>query len=223
MAHPLVIFDLDGTLVDTAPDLIATLNAVVATEGVPPTAVDDARHLVGGGARLMIERALSAKSMPADKAKLDRLFDSFIAHYSEHIADASRPFPELDEALSQLAASGFRFAVCTNKLEGLSRRLLDALDLTSRFDFICGQDTFDFMKPDPRTLHRTIAASGGDPKRSVMIGDSITDVRTAKAAGIPVVAVEFGYSDIPVQSLGADRLIARFAQLPEAVNAVLRW
>jgi phosphoglycolate phosphatase len=222
MATPLVVFDLDGTLIDTAPDLVATLNAVLAPEGIPPAAPGTMREIIGGGARVMIERALAANSQQRDKPTLDRLFESFIAHYRCHIADASRPFPALDLALDELARDGFQFAVCTNKLESLARELLDKLGLTSRFVFICGQDTFDVMKPDPATLLRTIAASNAEPARTVMVGDSITDIRTARAAGVPVIAVEFGYSDIPPAALGADRLIGSFEMLPAAVRALLR-
>jgi phosphoglycolate phosphatase len=222
MPSPLLVFDLDGTLVDTAPDLISTLNAVMAIEGVPPTALAEARHIVGGGARVMIERAFAGKSVKADQPTMDRLFKAFIEHYSAHIADTSRPFPGLIDALDHLERDGFRFAVCTNKLEGLARLLLDKLDLTRRFVFICGQDTFGAMKPDPLPLLKTIEAAGGDPVRAIMIGDSATDVRTARAAKVPVVVVEFGYSDIPAEALGGDVLIRQFAELTGAVHSLLR-
>ena len=130
MATPIVVFDLDGTLVDTAPDLVATLNTIFAREGLPPVAYEAARNMVGGGARLMIERGLAAEGRRLPAPDVDRLVADFIAHYAEHIADHSRPFPGLDAALDELAAPGCRFAVCTNKLEWLSRRLLDALGLT---------------------------------------------------------------------------------------------
>ncbi len=125
------------------------------------------------------------------------------AYYAAHIADKSQPFPGLDAALDRLAARGCRFAVCTNKLEGLSRLLLDALGLTRRFAAICGQDTFGVQKPDPEILRRTIRAAGGDLRRAVMVGDSGTDIATARAAGVPVVAVDFGYSETPIKELGA--------------------
>ena len=146
-----------------------------------------------------------------------QLFADFIAHYSEHIADRSRPFPGLIDALDALAAEGYRFAVCTNKLERLSVMLLKELELAHRFAAICGQDTFGMQKPDPEVLRRTIAAAGGNPQHAIMIGDSLTDIRTARAAGIPVIAVDFGYTERPVTELGPDRVISRFAQLPAAV------
>jgi phosphoglycolate phosphatase len=152
---------------------------------------------------------------------LDRLFKGFLKYYSEHIADRSRPFPGLEGALDVLASKGCKFAVCTNKLESLSRQLLDALDMTKRFEFICGQDTFGSMKPDPEVLRKTIAKSGGELSRAVMVGDSATDINTAKAAGVPVVAVDFGYTEIPVSKLGPDRIISDFGALPEAVFGLM--
>lgn len=222
MPAPTVVFDLDGTLVDTAPDLIDTLNVILAPEGVRPVRYDTARLLVGGGARLMIERAFAAQDMMVDPTNLNRLFDRFIAHYAEHVADKSQPFAGVAAAMDALAGSGARFAVCTNKLEGLARLLLDRLELTPRFAFICGQETFGVPKPDPIPLLRTIARAGGDPRSAVMVGDSATDVRTARAAGIPVIAVDFGYSDVPAHELGADRIISHFAELPPAVADMLR-
>jgi len=152
----------------------------------------------------------------------ERLYDDFIAHYAEHIADRSRPFPGLLEALDELSARGHRFAVCTNKLERLSVLLLRQLGLIDRFAVVCGQDTFGIQKPDPDILHRTIAAAGGRSDRAIMIGDSETDIRTAKAAGISIVAVDFGYTEIPVAALHPDRVISHFAQLPQIVAGLAR-
>jgi len=212
-----VVFDLDGTLVDTAPDLIDTLNIVLAREGLPPVDYAAARNMISAGARRMIESGLRFDGRPVSGGALDRLFADFIAHYSAHIADRSRPFAGLDQALDELAARDCRFAVCTNKLERLSRQLLDTLGLSRRFAAICGQDTFGIQKPDPEILRRTIGAAGGELRRAVMVGDSGTDIAVARAAGIPVVAVEFGYSDPPVAKLGPDRLIGHFNELTAAV------
>jgi phosphoglycolate phosphatase len=212
-----IVFDLDGTLIDTAPDLINTLNIVFAREGLPPVPYETARTLIGGGARAMIVRGLEAEGRTVVPVELDRLFQDFLAHYSEHIADRSRPFPGLTDALDALAANGSRLAVCTNKLEYLSVLLLKQLGLAHRFALICGQDTFGVQKPDPEVLRRTIAAAGGTLRNAIMIGDSLTDIRTARAAGIPVIAVDFGYTDRPVSELGPDRIISRFADLPLAV------
>jgi phosphoglycolate phosphatase len=212
-----VVFDLDGTLVDTAPDLVDTLNVVFAREGLPPVAYDAARTMIGGGARRMIEHGLRYEGRAFTATEVDRMFKDFIAYYADHIADRSRPFPGLDPALDRLAARGCRFAVCTNKLEWLSRRLLDALGLSRRFAAICGQDTFAIQKPNPEILRRTIRQAGGDVARAVMVGDSGNDIDTARAAGVPVVAVDFGYTEVPVGELRPDRLIGHFDSLPAAV------
>jgi phosphoglycolate phosphatase len=221
MPQPTIAFDLDGTLVDTAPDLVGTLNAVLAREGYGTVAYAEARIMIGGGARHMLARALSRQGVALDPPELDRLFGDFIAHYGAHIADHSYPFPGLDQALDVMAAQGARFAVCTNKLEQLSVRLLQRLGLAGRFAAICGQDTFGMAKPDPELLRQTIARAGGDLANAVMVGDSALDVATARAASVPVIAVDFGYSDVPVPLLKADRAIGHFSELPGAVVALL--
>ena len=215
-----IVFDLDGTLIDTAPDLVDTLNVVFAREGLPPVAYETARNLIGGGARAMIARGIAAEGRVLAPAKLEQMFTDFIAHYSAHIADRSRPFPGLIDALDALAGGGCRFAVCTNKLERLSVLLLEELKIANRFEAICGQDTFGVQKPDPEVLRRTIAAAGGRLQDAIMIGDSATDIRTARAAGIPVIAVDFGYSERPVVEFGPDGIISQFAQLPAVITAI---
>lgn len=218
---PIVVFDLDGTLIDTAPDLIGTLNLVFAQEDLPPIAMEDARNLVGAGIRPLIERALKAQGRNLPLAEVDEIFARYIRHYQEHIADRSRPYPGLEQALDRLHDDGFRLAVCTNKYEVLSVRLLNALGLTQRFAAICGQDTFPVMKPHPETLRLTIARAGGDPTRAVMVGDSETDVSVARAAAVPVIGVDFGYTRIPMSELKPDRLISHFDGLRGAVMELL--
>ena len=222
MIVPTVVFDLDGTLVDTAPDLVATLNVVLGREGLPPVAYETARNMVGGGARLMLECGLETQGRRLAPSDLERLVDDFIAHYAAHIADSSLPFPGLATALDDLVAHGCRLAVCTNKLEWLSVRLLDLLGLSQHFVAICGPDTFGMKKPDPGLLQRTIAQAGGRIERAVMVGDSTTDVLTARAAGVPVVAVDYGYSETPAAELGADRVIGALSELPAAVFGLIR-
>ena len=217
MPSPLVVFDLDGTLIDTAPDLVDTLNLILAREALPAVPFAAARNMIGGGARTMIERGLAAEGRASTREEVDRLYRDFVAHYSDHIADRSRPFPGLEAALDQLAEAGWRFAVCTNKLEGLSVRLLVALGLSARFDAICGQDTFGVQKPHPDILLRTIERAGGAPDRAVMIGDSATDINVARAAAVPVIAVDFGYTEIPVAQLAPDRIIDHYSRLPSTV------
>jgi phosphoglycolate phosphatase len=221
MIAPTIVFDLDGTLIDTAPDLVATLNTIFAREGLPQVAYHAARNMVGRGARGMIERGLAADGRTLAAAELDRLVKDFIGHYAEHIADRSRPFPGLEATLDALAVDGYRLAVCTNKLERLSRRLLDALGLSNRFVAICGADTFGIQKPNPELLRRTIARAAGDAARTVMVGDSLTDIATARAAGVPIVGVDYGYTETPVAELGPDRVISALSELPAAVVALL--
>jgi phosphoglycolate phosphatase len=213
-----IVFDLDGTLVDTAPDLIDTLNHILTQQGLPEIPYQNARPLIGGGARAMMERALVIEGRNCSPADVDRLYAAFVAHYAEHIAERSRLFPQVDAALDRLTNEGHRLAVCTNKLEWLSKRLLDTLGLSTRFAAICGQDTFGVQKPDPQIFRATVMRAGGEPERAIMVGDSITDIRTARAAGVPIVAVDFGYTDVPIATLRPDRVISSFAELPGIID-----
>jgi phosphoglycolate phosphatase len=215
-----VLFDLDGTLVDTAPDLVRALNAVLATEGLAPVALQAAIGMVGRGGRVLIETAFATAGRRLDAAALDRLTTIFIDHYTAHIADDSRIYAGVEAALDRFAAAGWLLAVCTNKFESLTRQLLDVLGLAPRFAAISGQGTFPWRKPDPRVLTETIRLAGGTPQRAVMVGDSETDVETARAAGIPVVAVTFGYSTVPVATFAPDRLIGHFDELWDAVASL---
>jgi phosphoglycolate phosphatase len=221
MTAPTIVFDLDGTLVDTAPDLIATLNTILGREGLPPVAFAAARNMVGGGARHMIESGLRAEGLAPVAAEVERMVGQFIEHYAAHIADRSRPFPGVEAALDALTRGGCRLAVCTNKLEWLSRKLLGALGLADRFAAICGADTFGVQKPDAAILHGTVARAGGCADGAIMVGDAITDIAVARAAGIAVIAVDFGYSETPVAELHPDRIVSSYARLPEAVFALL--
>jgi phosphoglycolate phosphatase len=221
MAAPTIVFDLDGTLVDTAPDLIATLNTILAREGLPAVAFATARNMVGGGARHMIARGLAAAGMTRTAGEIEALCGQFIDHYAAHIADHSRPFPGVEAALDVLASGGCRLAVCTNKLEWLSLKLLGALGLADRFAAICGADTFGVQKPDAAILRGTVARAGGDTDAAIMVGDAITDIAVARAAGIAVVAVDFGYSETPVAEFHPDRIVSSFERLPETVFALL--
>lgn len=218
---PIVVFDLDGTLIDTAPDLIDTLNRVFVQEGLPEVGFEETRALIGAGIRPLIERALAGQGRNLPVEQVDEIFTRYIRHYHEHIADRSRPYPGLLPALDCLQRDGFRLAVCTNKFEAQSVSLLDALELSARFAAICGQDTFPMKKPHPEALRRTIARAGGDPARAVMVGDSETDVATARAAGMPVIGVDFGYTLTPMRELGPDRLIGAFDDLRRAVGELL--
>jgi phosphoglycolate phosphatase len=216
-----VVFDLDGTLVDTAPDLINALNFILDREGLPPVPLHSARHMIGAGARRLIERGLELDGRSLGLDDVTRLTGDFINYYAAHIADVSRPFEGLEDALDDLSARGYRFAVCTNKLEWLSKLLLDRLGLSSRFSAICGADTFGVSKPDPAILRQTIARAGGELSSSIMVGDAGPDIGVARRAGIPVICVEFGYTEVPIADLKPDRLINHMRELPAAVEGLM--
>ncbi|MBR1195748.1 HAD-IA family hydrolase [Bradyrhizobium sp. AUGA SZCCT0240] len=220
-APRMLVFDLDGTLVETAPDLIGALNFVLDREGLAPVPLAKARNMIGAGARKLIERGLELEDRSVSVDELNRLTKDFVAYYAEHIADESRPFEGLEAALDELEGQGFRFAVCTNKLEWLSKLLLDKLDLSKRFAAICGADTFGVSKPDPVILQQTLARAGAQLAGAIMVGDAGPDVGVARRAGIPVIGVEFGYTDVPIAELKPDRLIGHFRELPAAVNSLI--
>lgn len=217
-----LVFDLDGTLVDTAPDLAAATNHVLRQRGLEPIDPKEIRPFVGHGALRMIEEALQAHGQGLSQRELYDLFEVFIVYYAANISVHSRPYDGVIAALNVLQKSGATLAVCTNKLETHARALLDALDMTQHFSAITGRDSLGAYKPDPKHLTGTIALSSGDASRSIMIGDSETDIATAKAAGIPVVAVDFGYSMEPVQSFAPDIVISHFNQLHDAVARLAR-
>jgi len=212
----IVVFDLDGTLVDTAPDLINALNFVLAREGLAPVPLAAARNMIGAGVRKLVERGLEAEGVEASPADMTRMMDDFIAYYAEHIADDSRPFDGLEAALDDLAGHGYRFAVCTNKLEWLSKRLLERLNLSGRFAAICGADTFGITKPDPAIFRQTVARAGGEVSQAIMVGDAGPDVGVARRAGVPVIGVSFGYTEVPIADLKPDRVIDHMSELKAA-------
>ncbi|MBX9711345.1 MAG: phosphoglycolate phosphatase [Xanthobacteraceae bacterium] len=218
---PLIVFDLDGTLVDSAPDLIGALNFVLGREGLPPVPVKSARKMVGAGARALIERGLELEGRAMSPERVSQLTDDFIAYYAKHIADETRPFEGVEVALDELSARGFRFAVCTNKLEWLSKLLLDKLAISSRFAAICGADTFGVQKPDPIILRQTIARAGGELSSSIMVGDSGPDIGVARRAGVPVIGVDFGYAPVSITELEPDVMISHMRDLRGAVDRIM--
>lgn len=213
MAQPIIVFDLDGTLVDTAPDLLDSLNHTLVAGGL--ARVDDTafRRFVGQGGKVMIERAFAAQQKSLQVDEHDRLLDVFLDHYSLNIPGRSQPYPGVVAAMDRLASAGYLLAVCTNKYEKLAIELIRELGLSERFAAITGPETFGIRKPDPRHLTETIAMAGGDVSRAVMVGDSVTDIDTAKAAGIPVVAVDFGYTDRHVSEFEPSAIISHYDEL----------
>jgi phosphoglycolate phosphatase len=210
MARPLLVFDLDGTLVDSAPDLIGTLQAILPRHGFTPDDDPTLRDGIGHGARHLIEYALHRRQVAVDEAKLDAMHQDFLDYYEANICVYTRPYPRLTDLLDRFAAEGWMFAVCTNKLEGLSRLVVESLGIADRFAAVCGGDTFPTRKPDPSHLFGTIAAAGGSPRQAIMFGDSRTDLDTARGAAIPFVGVSFGYTPVPMAELGPDILIDGF-------------
>jgi phosphoglycolate phosphatase len=205
-----VAFDLDGTLADTAPDLAASLNHALVALGRPGVPAESVRHLVGHGARALLRRGL-ATSGPAPEDLVDQGYPIFIDYYAGHLCDGTRPYPGVEAALDALRAEGARLALCTNKPERLTHLLLDALGWADRFHSVVGGDTLPARKPDPAPLHQAVVRAGGG--RAAFVGDSITDADTARAAGVPFVAVSFGFRDRPVEALGADAVIDGFGEL----------
>ncbi|UOM33646.1 HAD-IA family hydrolase [Acuticoccus sp. I52.16.1] len=213
----LAVFDLDGTLVDTAPDLIDTCNVVLGWRGVPPIDATILMPHISMGAKAMISATLieSGTSLPPDE--IEGAYRDFLEHYALRIAKLSRPFPELLGALDTLDAAGVGLAVCTNKREANAKQLLAELKLIDRFRFVAGFDTFAVSKPDPGHLTATVEAAGGDLARTVFVGDSRVDLMTARAAQVPFVGLAYGYSDVPMLDLAPDRLMARGEDVGAAI------
>lgn len=216
-----LVFDLDGTLAETAPDIMACLNVLLEGEGLAPLPVEAARHLVGAGARVLIERGFRVAGRELAPDRLDALFKALLDDYLANIARHSFLYPGAEPALARFRMDGHLLAICTNKPEPHAKALVRELGVLDAFAFVAGRETFAYCKPDPRHLTETIRRAGGAPGRAIMIGDSRTDVDTARAAGIPVIGVTFGYTDTPMVMLKPDRVIDHFDALPEAVAALL--
>ena len=213
--EPLAVFDLDGTLVDSAPDLHAALDRLMALRGLPPFGRAEVVAMIGDGAKVLVERALAARQQPFDAAALDR----FLADYTAHAAVETRLFPGIEAALDTIARDGWRMAVCTNKPVGAARDLLGALGLLDRFAAIGGGDSFPVRKPDPAHLLATIAQAGGIGAGAVMIGDHRNDVAAARGAGLPCVFVGWGYG--PLAMADGAPVAASPADLAGEIRAAL--
>ena len=212
----IVGFDLDGTLLDTHADLGAAVNHALALAGRAPVPIGEVSALIGGGGRVMLRRAL-ALSGGADEAEIPALHDALLSFYEANIAVHTRLFPGGEAMLDALAEAGVKLAVVTNKLEALAVRVLDELGLTTRFYTVIGGDTLGpgRAKPSRHPIDAMIARAGGG--RAAFVGDTTYDIGAAKAAGIPSVAVSFGFNDLPPEELGADAIIGHFDELIPAL------
>tara|TARA_R110002110_G_scaffold179197_8_gene384608 strand:- start:8102 stop:8788 length:687 start_codon:yes stop_codon:yes gene_type:complete len=220
-SRPVLLFDLDGTLADTAADLCETMNVILDMHDRARVPEARVRHLVGGGARLMLERGFRETGEAASEALLDRLLDEFLSYYGKHIADHTKLWPGVREQLDAMEARGALMAVCTNKVEHLSRTLLEMLAIDRYFPVVIGGDTLAVKKPDPEHLFEAIRRLGGERADAVMVGDSETDVYAAKNARLPVICVSFGYTRVPVAELEAEVVIDHFDEFPAALAQAL--
>jgi len=222
MAHPrrAIVFDLDGTLVDTAPDMCGALNRVLADSGRSPVTVEAVWRFVGDGARGLLKCGFAATGEALADDRLEAKVAEFLAHYSEHLADASRPYDGVIETLESLRAQGARLAVCTNKPAALSHRLLEAIGLADFFAALLGGDSLPVRKPDPRHLLATIAQADAVPDEAAMVGDSLRDMQAAQGAGVPAIAVAYGYGASTATATAADAVIDAFPELPRALSGL---
>jgi phosphoglycolate phosphatase len=218
MPFDAVVFDLDGTLADTAPDLQAHVNSVLEELGRPGLDLNEVRLLVGDGARTLLRRGLEATGGVPAGIDLDLLYARFLERYTARPADNSTVHRDVIEVLEDLQAQGLRLGVCTNKAQAPTDRLLAALGLSRWFEVAVGGDAVPAKKPDPGHLGAVLERLGAAPARSVMVGDSEHDLHAARGLGVACVLVSFGYTPVPARCLGADRVIDRFADLPAALT-----
>lgn len=216
-----IVFDLDGTIVDTAPDLIDAANHVLAQLGLAAVAEEDLRPTISFGARAMIVKGLSISKTELGDAEVDRWLERFLDYYASNIAVRSRPYDGAVRALMTFRSAGARIGLCTNKREDLSRLLLGELGILDLFDGLAGRDTFPVYKPHPDHLRGAVRLAGGQPERALMVGDSDVDIATARAAGVPVIGVTFGYTHAPVSTFHPDAIIDHYDELEKAALALL--
>ena len=214
-----VLLDFDGTLVDTAPDFIGALNRLLREMEHPTVPIAEFRNLAGDGAKRLLQRALGhvGAAVPEDDQIMPQV-KQLIAYYYEVMTVASRPFPGVVDTLKLLHGGGTRLAICTNKPQAATDALIGHFGLGHLFGAVLGGDKVAAKKPDPGHLHDALALLGRQADRAVMVGDSATDVAAARAAGIPVVVVSYGYSPVPAHELGGDAVIGHFSELPSALT-----
>jgi phosphoglycolate phosphatase len=216
-----IVFDLDGTMIDTAPDLIHATNHTLQLNGLKPVEGRVVQPSVGYGARAMIRTAMESQGRPSSEDELTRMTEEFVAYYAENLLVDSRPFPGLIDAMDALHNDGALLAVCTNKREALAKKLLAGLEIAGRFAAIAGRDTFPKCKPDPAHVLETIRLAGGNAKHAAMIGDSSADSLSAQGAGVPFIGVSFGYGESPIEVLKPDAVIHSLADLHLALRDLL--
>ncbi|HVT53622.1 MAG TPA: phosphoglycolate phosphatase [Dongiaceae bacterium] len=211
MGKPRVlVFDLDGTLIDSAPDLAQAVNALLAEFGKPPLAETTIRPMIGDGSRLLLARALAASGI---ETQADDVFDRFMVHYLAFVADKTKVYPDVPETLAALHAHGHPLGVCTNKPFAPTERVLEAFGLAHFFGAVIGGDSLPQRKPEPEPLWTTIERLGGGA--AAMVGDSANDMLCARAAKVPGILIP---SDYGLPATEADLKIARFAELPAALE-----
>ena len=217
-----VVFDLDGTLIDSAGDIADVLNGCLEDEGIAPFGEPAVIPMIGSGAKVLVERALTRLGRADDTALLDRLYERFATRYEALGAGRSKPFPGAVEVLSRLTQRGIGLGICTNKPEEITARVLDQLDLSRWFGVVIGESPRLPRKPAPDMLLAALDRLGTQPEDALMIGDSAADIGTAKAARVRSIAVTFGYTTVPPHELGADRVIEHFAELETAISMLSR-
>lgn len=209
-----IVFDLDGTLIDSARDVGAAVNRVLAEHGLAPIDEATQRTLMGEGGRVRTRKAFALRGVTLDDAALAARVGDFIRHYAERPVVHTRAYDGVAETLDRLAAAGIRLAVCTNKYEDSARDILRRLGLMAAIDDVAGADTFDVRKPDPGHILKLLARMDADRTTAAMVGDSVHDVHAGRRAGLPTVAVSWGYTETPVHLLGADAVVERFTDIP---------
>ena len=214
-------FDLDGTLVETAPDIVGTLNRLLVQHDLPMLPLEIARNYIGHGAVALLRQGFEAAGTEWDEAASPALLEVFLDDYMAHVADESTAYPGAIEALDGLAARGAILCVATNKPTDLAVALFRAIGLEDRFAAICGPQSVSARKPDAAHIREAVLQAGGDPARAIMVGDSITDLDAARATGVPCILTTFGYTLTPAAELGADALIEHFDALPAAIGRLV--